>query len=443
MQENRVRISEIIGGRLDPSQFHWERIEAIRSLNKYHKTLKLHEVAKSVKTTTTEITDSDIYIGLENIVSNTGEYVATNEKTSISSAAIFKKGNILFPKLRPYLNKVHFAQLDGKCSTEFYVFEATKIDPQFLAIYLRSDLIVNQTKHLMTGNTLPRLQTDDVMHLLIPDISLDIQNTIACLYNSAYSQKQSKEKEVQRILDNIDDYLLKELGATTIQKKEKSSLIKISNILGSRLDAIYYCSDISKFIEHNESITLKNVCLEFKSGIGAGKADQANENEGLLQIRPTNINNRGLLIFEKNIYVPKGERLVYLQKGDVIFNNTNSQELVGKTAILETEDELTFSNHITRIRVDQTKILPQYLWIILNLYQKHKIFYAICTNWNNQSGIGIELLKSLEIPIFSLERQKTIVHHVKSLREKASQLEKEALSIFTEATKQVENMIIN
>lgn len=98
-----------------------------------------------------------------------------------------------------------------------------------------------------------------------------------------------------------------------------------------------------------------------------------------------------------------------IQVEDVLFNNTNSQELVGKTAYFDLDETYFYSNHITVIRVNKDIILPKYLWILLNLYQKRKIFFNICTNWNNQSGVGIERLLSLKIPIPNLEIQEGIV----------------------------------
>ncbi len=65
---------------------------------------------------------------------------------------------------------------------------------------------------------------------------------------------------------------------------------------------------------------------------------------------------------------------------------------------------------ITVLKVDKTKLLSEYLWLLLNTYQRGNIFYSICTNWNNQSGIGIELLKSLKIPVPNLDEQKEVVN---------------------------------
>ena len=72
----------------------------------------------------------------------------------------------------PYLNKVWSADRDGVCSTEFHVLRIKPSDPpihsDYLAAALRSSLVVAQTKHMMTGNTHPRLANDDVVDLLVP-----------------------------------------------------------------------------------------------------------------------------------------------------------------------------------------------------------------------------------------------------------------------------------
>lgn len=179
--------------------------------------------------------------------------------------------------------------------------------------------------------------------------------------------------------------------------------------LENRIDPIFYGSDLTKFNKKFTSVKFSSVVSLFKSGVGAGKQDQAEGDEGIIQIRPTNIDNFGNLKFDKNVFLPYGFKGDKLKVDDVLFNNTNSQELVGKTAILLEEKELFYSNHITRIVVDKSQVLPLYIWIILNIYQENKIFYALCTNWNNQSGVGLELLKSLPIPLPPIEIQENIV----------------------------------
>lgn len=93
---NIIHISDAINSRLDPHQFNQERMIMLKRIYSSRQWCKLKDVVTNVKTTTQTLTDNDIYIGLENITSNTGEYIPTIEKQSISSAAVFKQGNILF-----------------------------------------------------------------------------------------------------------------------------------------------------------------------------------------------------------------------------------------------------------------------------------------------------------------------------------------------------------
>ena len=102
---NIIHISDAINSRLDPHQFNQERMIMLKRIYSSRQWCKLKDVVTNVKTTTQTLTDNDIYIGLENITSNTGEYIPTIEKQSISSAAVFKQGNILFSKLRPYFRE--------------------------------------------------------------------------------------------------------------------------------------------------------------------------------------------------------------------------------------------------------------------------------------------------------------------------------------------------
>ena len=197
--------------------------------------------------------------------------------------------------------------------------------------------------------------------------------------------------------------------------------------LEDRFDPIFYASDLAKFNTNIfKSVSLKSIVKYFKSGFGAGKQEQTDAKNGIIQIRPTNIDENGFLKYDKNIYLPIDKNSIRIEVDDIIFNNTNSQELIWKTAILKENKELTFSNHITIIRVRKEAILPDYLWIILNMYQRNRIFYSICTNWNNQSGIGLEVLKKLKIPLPSLEIQQQIVDLYEKAYTEKQQKEAEA-----------------
>lgn len=127
-----------------------------------------------------------------------------------------------------------------------------------------------------------------------------------------------------------------------------------------------------------------------------------------------------------------------MKVGEVLFNNTNSQTLVGKSTVFNLNgDKIYFcSNHITRIGV-KDNILPEYLSIVFNIYQRIGIFYSICTNWNNQSGINIELLQKLKVPLLSIEDQSKIINTYNKLLSKKAQSDLTAQQILRNITPHV------
>ena len=75
--------------------------------------------------------------------------------------------------------------------------------------------------------------------------------------------------------------------------------------LEGRFDPIFYASDLAKFNTNIfKSVLLKSIVKYFKSGFGAGKQEQTDAKNGIIQIRPTNIDENGFLKYDKNIYLP-------------------------------------------------------------------------------------------------------------------------------------------
>lgn len=200
--KNRIFISyfhNVTGGRID-SFANTPVLEKLRSNQNNLSFIYLKDVVTESKLIETELSSSDTYIGLENIESNTGNYIKTNEKETISSALHFEKGKILFPKLRPYLNKVHLAEFNGLCSTEFHVFNSKNIDVKFLYYCLLSRITLEQTSNLMTGNTLPRLQSSDISHILIPNPPFEKQKEIVKHIQQIRNQAKRLKNEADMIL---------------------------------------------------------------------------------------------------------------------------------------------------------------------------------------------------------------------------------------------------
>ena len=170
--------------RIDVDYFHPERIIAIRE---QEDRTELHskclaEFVDFVRHTISDYTSAS-YIGMANVQRNTGELVESNDKETEGKSFAFIEDDILFARLRPYLNKVYRAERTGVCSTEFHVIRIkeeyrNEILPDYLATILRSSLILAQTKHMMTGNTHPRLANEDVINLVVPTPELEIQERL-------------------------------------------------------------------------------------------------------------------------------------------------------------------------------------------------------------------------------------------------------------------------
>lgn len=79
---------------------------------------------------------------------------------------------------------------------------------------------------------------------------------------------------------------------------------------------------------------------------------------------------------------------------------------------------------------------------MLTLYQRHKVFYKLCTNWNNQSGVGSDVLKRIPIPVPAPKSQIAIVTKLNGIRDAARKLRKKAVSELEQAKQGIDNLIL-
>lgn len=112
-----------------------------------------------------------------------------------------------------------------------------------------------------------------------------------------------------------------------------------------------------------------------------------------------------------------------LKKGDVLFNNTNSKELVGRAALVKEDLNYGFSNHITRLRVGNN-ITPEWLTFSINYLWLQGYFLKICQKWIGQAGVNTKMLKFTQIPLPPLEEQKRIVARIEQLFSKIDEAKK-------------------
>lgn len=442
MIANTIHINELIGGRIDPLQFHPERMDVIRAI-KRGTWKRLKDVAINVKAITTTLSEGEIYVGLENIIGDTGEYISSNEKETVSSAAKFKKGDILFPKLRPYLNKVHRAQFDGCCSTEFHVFEAKDIHPDFLTIMLRSNMVLAQTKHLMTGNTLPRLQTTDVENLLIPYPSIEIQRKIVEIYTNAQKDRINKKQEAEKLLDSIDGYLLDILKVddALIMRKVKETIKNVSDLIGSRLDVSFYLDKFEMVSTRYPNVRLSTV-VDVDPSI---KFNQLASDDTISFIPMECIDEKfGEISNYQEITVAKTKGYTKFKENDLLWAKITPCMQNGKSAIARnlTNGVGCGSTEYFVLRPKSDDLLIDYVYLVL---RHKKVLEAAQSSFGGSAGqqrVSSHYLRSIRIPCPDIATQRTIIQTVYGMKDNAKQLQKEGNTLLEKAKLDIEKMIM-
>jgi type I restriction enzyme S subunit len=153
---------------------------------------------------------------------------------------------------------------------------------------------------------------------------------------------------------------------------------------------------------------LGELVRDAQSGFASGER-AAN---GVVQLRMNNVTTDGTLDWGNVLRVPASQQEISkyrLEVGDVLFNSTNSPELVGKTALFKSYPEpVVFSNHFVRLRVDEAQSDPRYLAYWLVAQRNQGVFQGLCTQWVNQAAVRKEDLLQLRIPLPPLPEQQRI-----------------------------------
>lgn len=155
-------------------------------------------------------------------------------------------------------------------------------------------------------------------------------------------------------------------------------------------------------------VRLRDVILEAQGGFASGERDE----RGVIQLRMNNVTTNGQLDWSSYIRVPATSDTVEIYRlidGDVLFNNTNSTELVGKSALFEGHNEpIVFSNHFTRLRTDKNLLEPSFLALWLQHQWQRHVFADICNRWIGQSAVQRDKLLALEALLPPIHEQKRI-----------------------------------
>ena len=391
---------------------------------------------------------------------------------TIDSKYILNNNDILFARSGATVGKTYIHKVKKINYKAFFagymirfIVNPDIIIPDFLFIYTQLSVYKKWVKATQRAAGQPNINAEEYKSLKIPLPPLEIQQQIVDLYEKAYTEKQQKEAEAQKLLDSIDDYLLGELGIilpkeeellpqntdkntsynldndNPLVKKGRLFLTNLSEVTGKRIDPDYnskmtYLFSNKGFYNH---ILLKELITK-QPQYGANEEAKDFENDtDIRYIRITDIDELGDLKNNNKKTANKVETKYFLNYNDLLFARSGS---VGRCYIHKKTNEMAiFAGYLIRFVVNTDICNPDYIFYYCNS-KFYKLWVSAIERPAVQSNINAEEYKSLPIPIPPLEKQNEIATHISQIRNKANALKNEGKEILEQAKQEVERMIL-
>ena len=255
---------------------------------------------------------------------------------------VIRNGDVLVSTVRPNLNAVAMvpACLDGQiASTGFCVLRPNRVtvEPRYLFYWTTSPRFVAALTSLVRGANYPAVSDRDVKEASIPLPSLVEQRRIVRILDQAYRLRRLRaeaDAKTDRILPAL---FIKMFGDPA------------TNPMGWR------------------AAPFGDAIVETQYGTSR-RANMSGQ--GVILLRMNNITTSGEIDLGDVKFVdlePTECERQLLRSGDIVFNRTNSVELVGKTGLWrESELSAVAASYLIRIRVDPAQLIPSYAWALMN-----------------------------------------------------------------------------
>ena len=145
-------------------------------------------------------------------------------------------------------------------------------------------------------------------------------------------------------------------------------------------------------------------------------------------LRMNNLQNDGWELSDlKYIELTENEIETYqLRNGDILFNRTNSKELVGKCEVFKEKGDWVFASYLVRVRIDESIALPDFVSIFLNTSSGRVQIDRVSRQIIGMANINAEEIRDLVVPIAPLNQQHALVEEIQTARKTRKQLLKKA-----------------
>jgi len=211
-----------------------------------------------------------------------------------------------------------------------------------------------------------------------------------------YAPSLSRQQKIASVLERVSNLI-------TLNQQQLS---KFDQLAKSRFSEMF--GRMPRNEKHWTVVTIRDVVTEVRYG----SSRPAVENGQYPYLRMNNITYSGELDLSeiKRIDVPDNElSKCTVRRGDVLFNRTNSKELVGKTCVYNREEMMVLAGFVIRVRLDHEKMLPEFLSAFLNTDFSKQMLLNMCKTAIGQANINAQELQNISVFLPPLQLQKDFV----------------------------------
>ena len=333
------------------------------------------------------------YVGLENIEKDTGVISCQMAESIKSTKTIFHEGDILYGKLRPYLNKHGIVDFDGVCSTDILAFNAkgTSIN-RYVDFYLHLPNFIESMVANSKGINLPRVSEKVVLSYPLPLAPLSEQQRLVDIISSLFADLDEAKEKLTAVVEGF--------------AQRKAAI----------LHQAFTGELTAKWREENgrknewEEVTLDSVC---KSIFDGDHQPPPKSEEGIPFLVISNVNT-GYLSFDNTRYVTREyydalSETRKAEEGDVLYTLVGSY---GIPVVVDSNKPFCFQRHMALLK--PAKINTRFLWYQLQSYEFYNKATEIATG-TAQLTVPIKGLRKLTIKTTSDEEQAEVVNTLDSL----------------------------
>ncbi|MDO6658654.1 restriction endonuclease subunit S [Anaerobacillus sp. 1_MG-2023] len=373
---------------------------------------------------------SEDYIGLEDLQKGGGIIQRGNAQGLKSKKVVFKSGDVIYGKLRPYLNKHAFVNFDGIASTDILVYRSKNlISNKLLNYYLGLPHVIQFANANSSGINLPRVSPKTMNSLPVPLPPLNEQKRIT----DKVERLLNKIDEAKRLIDEAKEtFELRRAaildkafrGELTAEWRKQNNKTEEKNLKNDKSTLLEYFPKAISLKDYPQSWLLTNIdeiCKDSFYGPRFSKNDYTSD--GFPTIRTTDMTKDGEIELNNPPYVKVTQEKLYkfqLKKGDLLVTRTGS---IGTMAVFNGDYDAIPSAYLIRFRFKEaidSRFIFYYLMSPIGQQMLGLGATAI-----TQPNINAKTIKNIPVFIPSLTEQKKIVELLDSTFAK----EKELLNI--------------